>query len=56
MANKTLTVRETAAALNCTIGHVYNLLWTQRLTAERDLKGWKISAASVQLYINNKKK
>lgn len=53
--SKTLSVRETAQTLKCTIGHVYNLIWTQRLAAERDLHGWKVSAASVSLYLKNRK-
>jgi excisionase family DNA binding protein len=44
----TISVRETAARLGCTLKYVYDLLYAGRLKSEKVGRQWRISVLSVE--------
>jgi excisionase family DNA binding protein len=46
--DKTLSLRETASTLGCTLKYVYDLLYAKRLNGEKVGRFWRISTQSVQ--------
>jgi len=51
---KTLSVRETASLLNCTLKYVYDLIYMNRLQAVKLGNSWRISADSVETRIKSR--
>lgn len=45
---QTISVRETAAKLGCTLKYVYDLLYTGKLRSEKIGRQWRIFASSVE--------
>jgi excisionase family DNA binding protein len=48
MARKTLSVREAAKQLGCTLKYVYDLLYSGRLMGEKVGRQWRISAEALR--------
>lgn len=46
--SKTLTVREAALQLGCTLKHVYDLVHASKIEAQKDGHAWRISAAAIR--------
>jgi hypothetical protein len=53
----TVSIRDAATMLSCTIDYVYKLVWGKRLPgAKRNKGGWHIPVESVQQYREDHKK
>jgi excisionase family DNA binding protein len=48
MAQKTLSVREAAKQLGCTLKYVYDLLYSGRLAGEKVGRQWRIPAGALR--------
>jgi excisionase family DNA binding protein len=48
MAPKTLSVREAAKQLGCTLKYIYDLLYSGRIAGEKVGRQWRISAEALR--------
>ena len=51
---KTLSVRETASLLQCTLKYAYDLIYMNRLTATKSGNSWRVSVDSVQAHLESR--
>lgn len=52
--SETLSVRDVAIALGCTLKWVYDLIYTGRLAAIKVDGVWKVSRSAVEVYANER--
>lgn len=48
MTSQTLSVREAATQLGCTLKYIYDLLYSGRLAGEKVGRQWRISAQALR--------
>lgn len=51
---QTLSVRETAEKLGCTLKYIYDLLYAQKLPSQKVGRQWRISASAVESWLRNR--
>ncbi len=51
---QTLSVREVAGKLGCTLKYVYDLLYARKLSSEKVGRQWRISASAVESWLKNR--
>jgi excisionase family DNA binding protein len=51
---KTMTIREVAKRLGCTLKYVYDLVYAGRLAAEKKGRCWRVSASAVDSWLKNR--
>lgn len=52
MSGETLTVRESAQRLGCTLKYIYDLLYSGRLAGIKIGKKWRIPVEAIQAWLN----
>jgi excisionase family DNA binding protein len=51
---QSISVREAAAKLGCTLKYVYDLLYAGKLLSEKSGRQWRISGAAVEAHLKNR--
>jgi excisionase family DNA binding protein len=54
MPNETLSVRQTAHRLGCTIKYVYDLLYNERLSGRKLGRNWRIPLRAVEAQLRKR--
>lgn len=52
LSGETLTVRESAQRLGCTLKYIYDLLYSGRLAGIKIGKKWRIPVEAIQAWLN----
>jgi excisionase family DNA binding protein len=51
---QTLSVREAAGKLGCTLKYVYDLLYARKLPSQKVGRQWRISGSAVESWLKNR--